>query len=704
MSNIQRRLSKDSVISAQIKRMQADMKRREDEDKEQEAIINEEIVNKPKQKQPVRPKQIDEEKERELVRQKSIKKYGYDPSIKLSTIKKNDNIPIEEATFDEKQFANITPENNIIKDNLRSPIVCLFGYTKSGKTQILNDINPLNNGDNEHIKSTFISIETILTKTEQLNNKFKTKLVYSVPGIVFIDTPGHECFDNLRQKAQDLCDMIILVVNIITGLDKHTIDIVKSLIESNKPFVVALNKIDMIYGWKSTVDANTIIDSLKNQEKYVMMEFKERVKNITTQFNELSLNVDLYYNNKDFNTTISMIPISGITKEGIPDLLMYIVQLSQKLIYNNLIKNANVECSVLEVKNLHGKGITIEVMLRNGILVKGDKIMMCSIKGIPIVTHIKTILTSNNNNFMIHDKITGSITCIIVAPNMEEVIGGSKVFVIHPDDTDDVINKYKADVVKPIINLRKKLNIAGQGIYINTNALGNLEAIMQYFEYSDHKVDIGEIRIGTLRKKDITRAHAMQKSDEPILIAYGVNVEPEIREYAESLKVIIFEHENMYELFNMLDDYMSKKHNIDEKSIIEKVIFPCSLSILPNCVFNRKSPIIIGVTVKEGILKKGTPICIPSKNCMELGIVETIEKNNKQLEQALTNEEVCINIIQTEDLQQYEYGRHFKSDDLLCSKITRESINAIVLQYPEIVKQKEIFILIKKLKKELHII
>ncbi len=702
MSNIQRRLSKDTLISAQIRKMQAELEKKKEEEKE--TIVNEEIINKPKPKQPKQSKQIDEQKERELAKQNSIKKYGYDPTMKLNINKKIDNVSIEETKFDENQFVDVVPENNVVKDDLRSPIICLFGYTKTGKTQILNDINPLKNGDNENIKSTFISIETILTKTEQLNNKFKTKLVYSVPGIVFIDTPGHECFDNLRKKAQDLCDMIILVVNIITGLDKHTIDIIKSLLESNKPFVVALNKIDMIYGWNSTTNANTIIDSLKNQEKYVMMEFKERVKNITTQFNELSLNVELYYNNKDYNTTISMIPISATTKEGIPDLLMYVVQLSQKLIYNNLIKNANVECSVLEVKLTHGKGITIEVMLRNGILVKGDKIMMCSIKGIPIVTHIKTILTLNNNNFIAHDKITGSTTCMIVAPNMEEVIGGSPLFVIHSDNTDEVINKYKTDVVKPIINLRKKLNKTGHGVYINTSCLGHMEALIQNFEYGKYNIQVGEIRVGSLRKKDITKAYTMQKPDEPFLIVYGVDIDPEIREYAESLKVKIFEHENMYELFNIIDDYISNKHNINEKSNIEKVIFPCVLSILPNCIFNRKSPIIIGVKVKEGILKKGTPICIPSKNCIEIGIVESIEKNNKQVDQALTNEEVCINIVQAEDLPQYIYDRHFKSDDLLCSKITRESIDAIVLQYPEIVTQKDIFKLIKKLKKDLHII
>lgn len=630
-------------------------------------------------------------KSSEQQKQKSIKKYGYDPTIKLSTIKiipKNEK-PISNL-FTNNQQDIIVPTNS-----LRAPIIVLFGYTNSGKTTIIDSINESKTND-ELIGSTFISIDNILTKTEQVNSKFKTKLTYSIPGIIFIDTPGHEFFENLRLRSQELCDMVVFVVNIITGLDKQTIHTIQSLTQHNKPFIVALNKIDMIYSWKPT-STNAIMDSLKAQEKYVQMEFKERVRSITTQFQELGLNIELYYNNRDYNTTISMVPISAITKEGLSDLLMYISQLSQKLIHDKLIKSTDIDCTVLELKNIQHTGLSIVVTLKNGELNKGDKIMLCSMKCVPIITHIKSIVTSKN---ITQDKISASTICTIFAPNIEDVVAGSPLFVININDTDEVINKYKIQVIQPFLNLKKNINMSNEGISINTSSFGNMEALIHYF---DDKMPVSNIKLGPVRKKDITKA-SMQKNDDKILIVYDVNIDPEVMEYANTLKVKIFEHDNMYELFNIFDTYIFDKQNINKKLVDEQIIFPCILKILPEHIFNKKSPIVIGVIVKEGILKKGTPICIPSKDCIQIGTIVSIEKNNKQIDSALTNEEVCVNITQSEYKQQYAYDRHFKSDDLLCSKISRESINAIVSKHPEFVSQKDIYKLIKKLKTVLSII
>ena len=701
--------NKDSLIAIQIRKAQEERKKREMELNK----INEETeIKEPKKikKEPIpipklqkeNNKELNEQKEREQKRQDTIKKYGYDPFNKL--IKP---IPINNKEQHIELFSDTQEINNEHNSNLRSPLIGLFGYTKSGKTCLVESIKESKNGDNEQIGSTFISINDILKKTEQVNSKFKTKLTYSIPGVIFIDIPGHEIFENLRLRTQELCDMVILVINIITDLDKQTIHIIQSLTQNNKPFIIALNKVDMIYSWKP-IQSNSIIDSLKSQEKNVQMEFKERVKSIKTQIQELGLNTELYYNNKDYNNTISIVPISAITKEGIPDLLMYISQLSQKLIHDKLIKSTDIDCTVLEVKNVPHKGLSIDVTLKNGTLTKGDKIMLCGIKCIPIITHIKSILTEKN---ILHDTISASTVCTIMAaskaipfkdgvPNLEDVVAGSPLFVINPDDSDELINEHKMNVVKPFLNLKKNINTTNEGISINTSSLSNMEALLHYFE---NKIPISNVKIGPVRKKDITKA-SMQTNDDKILIAYDVEIDPEIIEYTNISKVKIFKHNNIYELFNMIDTYIFDKQNVNKKSIDEKVIYPCILKILPEYVFNKKSPIVIGVEVKEGVLKKGTPICIPSKENIEIGTIVSIEKNNKQIDQALINEEVCVNITQTEDKQQYAYDRHFKSDDLLCSKITRESINAIVSMNPEFVSQKDIFRLIKKLKRDLNII
>ena len=60
--------------------------------------------------------------------------------------------------------------------------------------------------------------------------------------------------------------------------------------------------------------------------------------------------------------------------------------------------------------------------------------------------------------------------------------------------------------------------------------------------------------------------------------------------------------------------------------------FPCKLKILPNCVFNARNPIIVGVTVVAGIIKPGTPIVVPSK---EVGLYITSRDLSLRVGQAL---------------------------------------------------------------------
>lgn len=63
-------------------------------------------------------------------------------------------------------------------------------------------------------------------------------------------------------------------------------------------------------------------------------------------------------------------------------------------------------------------------------------------------------------------------------------------------------------------------------------------------------------------------------------------------------------------------------------------IFPCALEVIPDFIFNRSDPIIIGVNVKDGRLKIGTPLCVPDKDNLKIGSVESIELNKKPVQSA----------------------------------------------------------------------
>lgn len=298
-----------------------------------------------------------------------------------------------------------------VDHDLRSPICCVLGHVDSGKTKLLDAIRQSNvqageaGGITQQIGATFFPLANIKEKIKKVESvrvfffldffcanyffqRLKKQLNFRVPGLLIMDTPGHESFTNLRSRGSSLCDIAILVVDMHSGLQKQTIESIELLRKRHTPFVVALNKIDRLYGWKTFKD-NAFQDSLAKQDVSVKREFDDRVKHVVTQFAEISLNAALYYKNTDFRKTLSLIPTSAFTGEGIPDLLVLLIQLSQKMMPERLLKLSTLQCTVLEVKKLHGRGTTLDVILANGELNKGDKIIVCGMNGEPIMTHIR---------------------------------------------------------------------------------------------------------------------------------------------------------------------------------------------------------------------------------------------------------------------------------------------------------------------------
>ena len=388
---------------------------------------------------------------------------------------------------------------------MRSPIVCVLGHVDAGKTHLLDKIrsSSIHAGEagniTQQIGASYVPIDTIIKHTKHMDEQFINKLEYKVNGLIFIDTPGHEPFTNMRTRGSNLCDIAVLVVDILVGIQKQTLECIKMLIKTKKLFVIALNKVDLLYGWKSTKD-ESIRNGLKIQNKDILLKYESRVRHIWTQFQELGYNTALYYKNKNFEH-ISMVPISAITGEGLPDLLMLLAQLSQKYIGENLIKNDIVHCTVLEVKPVQGRGMTIDVILTNGVLHQGDKFIVCGIKGEPIITYIKTLLIhTGKNQYKNVNTVTASMTCKIDAPNLDDAVAGSPLYVIKDD-----IEKYKLKVMKSLDSLKSKVN--GEGVYVNASTLGGMEALFEYL--SD--VPISGFRIGSVQKKDVTKAAAVRQ-------------------------------------------------------------------------------------------------------------------------------------------------------------------------------------------------
>lgn len=604
-----------------------------------------------------------------------------------------------------KEAPNSDSATKDSEDNLRSPICCIMGHVDTGKTKLLDCIRGTNvqegeaGGITQQIGATYFPADNIRERTKELKADAKLK----VPGLLVIDTPGHESFTNLRSRGSGLCDIAILVVDIMHGLEPQTIESLNLLKMRNTEFIVALNKVDRLYGWK-TCRNQPIGKAMKQQSKDVLNEYNMRVAQIITQFMEQGLNTELYYKNKEMGETYSIVPTSAISGEGIPDLLLLLVQWAQKTMVEKLTYSNEIQCTVLEVKVIEGLGTTIDVVLVNGVLHEGDQIVVCGMQG-PIVTSIRALLTPHpmkelrvKGTYQHHSQIKAAQGIKITAQGLEHAIAGTALYVVGPrDDLDDVKETAMEDM-KSVLN---RIDKSGEGVCVQASTLGSLEALLEFLKTPEVNIPVSGISIGPVHKKDVMKASVMleKKKEYATILAFDVKVTPEARDLAEELGVKIFLADIIYHLFDQFKAYIDNLKEEKKKEAADEAVFPCVLKILPNCVFNKKDPIVLGVDVLEGIAKVGTPICIPQRDFIDIGRIASIENNHKPVDIAKKGLKVAIKIVGTNsDEQQKMYGRHFEIEDELVSHISRRSIDVLKASYRDELSMDE-WKLVAKLKK-----
>ncbi|CAN0861664.1 Eukaryotic translation initiation factor 5B [Linum grandiflorum] len=586
------------------------------------------------------------------------------------------------------------------EENLRSPICCIMGHVDTGKTKLLDCIRGTNvqageaGGITQQIGATYFPAENIRDRTRELKADAKLK----VPGLLVIDTPGHESFTNLRSRGSGLCDIAILVVDIMHGLEPQTIESLNLLRMRNTEFIVALNKVDRLYGWKVCTN-QPIFKAMKQQIKDVQNEFNMRVSQIITQFQEQGLNTALYNKNKEMGETYSIVPTSAISGEGIPDLLLLLVQWTQKTMVEKLTFSNEIQCTVLEVKVIEGHGTTIDVVLVNGVLHEGDQIVVCGLQ-VPIVTTIRALLTPHpmkelriKGTYLHHKEIKAAQGIKISAQGLEHAIAGTGLYVVGPDDD---LEDLKDSAMEDMKSVMSRIDRSGEGVYVQASTLGSLEALLEFLKSPAVEIPVNGIGIGPVHKIDVTRASVMleKKKEYATILAFDVKVAPDARELADELGVKIFVADIIYHLFDQFKAYIDVLKEEKKKEAANEAVFPCVLEIMR--VFNKKDPIVLGVHVVEGIAKVGTPICIPSQESIGIGRIASIENNHKPVDTARKGQKVAIKIIGSNSEEQHiMYGRHFDIDDKLVSHISRKSIDLLKENYRNDLSNEEWSLVVK---------
>jgi translation initiation factor 5B len=588
----------------------------------------------------------------------------------------------ENINKDENKDENI----NINKD-LKSPVVSFMGHVDAGKTSLMDLIRGTKiqqgeaGGITQTIGSSFVPIKYIREVTKSIKGKFAVEP--NIPGILIVDTPGHSAFSSMRDRGSSLCDIAILVIDINKGIQPQTEESIKMLKEKKVPFVIAATKIDMIHGWKKTSETN-FRKVIKEQDETTTCIFQSMLEDMKYEFSKLDLDAVFYFNNQKPSATYSIVPISTQTGEGISDLLSLLVYISQNWMSGKIKYKEELDATIMESVQDPKLGWALDVILSNGTISIGDKIVVTTQDGIKVST-IRNIFTPpplaqdrHKVTWVSNKSIRASQGIRIIGSNLELCIAGSSIFKIDNNEKE-IIEKANNEYNK----FWKSFEWDTSGIYLVAPTIGELDAGYNILKTESLPIIRGEISIFSKKVADKYSALIQDekfKENKVILYFHSNPItgkqEEEFKNICKDVQ-ITFLHSTV--IYHLVDEYKKLKEtflNERKKANSEsgKAIFPCELDILKDHVYLKggADDLLFGVKVKAGRLMKGTPITTTSK--VYLGRVTSIQKNNKELDEAKVRDEVCIRI-KNED--KIGFGRHFTHSDKLISKITRESIDEL---------------------------
>ena len=578
---------------------------------------------------------------------------------------------------------------------LRQPIITIMGNVDSGKTQLLDTIRNSAIVESEPGKITqsigcsIIPIETVKKICGNLLEKHK--LAINIPGFVIIDTPGHAAFTNLRKRGGNLADIAVLVIDVNEGVMTQTIECIDILKQYKTPFVVALNKIDMLHGWKSNPEIN-LLNSIQKQNENVMLLLEKKLYELVGKISELSFNAERFDRVEDYTKQIAIIPVSAKTGEGLAELLMVMTGLSQRFL-EEILKvdvKGNAKGTILEVKEEKGLGTTADAIIYDGTLKQNDTIVIGSL-GEPIATKVKALfepmplaeMRDKKAKFKSVKEVTAATGVKISAPDLDKVVAGMPLRSCLPSEVQKVKEEIKKEVEDVIVETDK------QGIVIKADSLGSLEALTKILK--EKSIEIKKASIGNISKNDISDAEANYEKDSLQAAVLGFNVElmPDVK--VGNVKVL--SHNVIYKLIEDFEKWQQEAKKQLEAMEIEHLHRPCKLKIMKGYVFRQSNPAIVGVDVLAGTLKVGTPLM--KKDGNPITEAKSIQQEQENIEKAEKGKQVAVS------LPNVTIGRQLHEEDILYSAIPEEHFRKLkefkkYLSHEEIEILKEIAEIMRK--------
>ena len=553
---------------------------------------------------------------------------------------------------------------------VRHPIVSVLGHVDHGKSTILDRIRGTKvvareaGGITQHIGATDVPIETIYALCGPLIGERK----FSVPGLLFIDTPGHYSFITLRTRGGALADLAVLVIDINEGLKPQTIESINILKKLKTPFVIAANKIDLIPGWRHEGN-RTFNQAFAAQDPRVAAELDEKIYNLAGKlFDKGGFSADRFDKIADFTKTVAVVPISGKFGEGLPDLLLVLVGLAQRFLEEELRSEEGPgEGTVLEVKEVKGIGTVVDAIVYKGTIKVADQVVVSSVTGEPIVTKVKGLqrprpldeIRDPTQRFDRVKEVSAAAGIRIIAQNVETALAGGTLRVVRGD-----LEQLKEEIKS---ESQIKAELADEGIIVRGDAIGSLEAFA--FEAKESELLIRKIDIGNVTRKDVVEASHFENPLHRVIFAFNVKVNDDARAEAVTLGIKIFENDVMYRL---LEDYKiwcgEKTKEIEVEKRLE-IVFPGKVMIMRDHVFRVSKPAIVGVRVLAGRIRSGQGLI--TLDGRSVGKIKSIRTGEEPVKEAVAGKEVAIAI------DDATVGRQIDVEDVLLVDIPESHVTEL---------------------------
>ncbi|MBA7501906.1 Translation initiation factor IF-2 [subsurface metagenome] len=576
-------------------------------------------------------------------------------------------------SLNQKQVHVKNEAMEMVGRKVRQPIISVLGHVDHGKTLLLDSIRGTavatreSGGISQHIGATEVPAETIKQICGALLEEFKIKM--TLPGLLFIDTPGHEAFTNLRRRGGALADLAALVVDINEGFMPQTLESLTILKSYKTPFMLVANKIDLLPWWQPSPKA-CFLDSFARQRVEVQGALDDKIYELVGKLHELGFEAERFDRVSDFRKQVSIVPASAKTGEGVPEVLTMLVGLAQRFLEKELVIEVTgpARGTVLEVKEEVGLGKVIDVIVYDGTFTKGNTFAVGGLDKV-IISKVRALLQPKpldeirdpEDKFKPVERVSAAAGVKVAAPNLEGVVAGAPLWAIK--DTSEA-EKLWQELQQEMERIRISTNV--NGVVLKADALGSLEALEGQLKAKDipiHRADIGDVS-----RRDVVEAASVVKSDPllGVVLAFNVKVLPDAQTEAKREDVSVLHDEVIYKLLESYEDWAKQKREEIRAKRLEVYVRPGKFALKPGYIFRRSHPAIVGVDVLGGVLRPKYPLM--RRDGRSVGTIRELQKEKRSVQEAKLGDELAISI------EGGVVGRNVQEDDVLYTDVPREHV------------------------------